>query len=64
MLGKSNLLSKGMLRYGIGEMFTKKRDPSIEDESIWSFIQRRFDAEIADNLVDPIFKGSYTCQHF
>ena len=59
MLGKTDLLSQGMLKYGYNELFGPKRDASVEDESIWSFIERRFNAQIADNLVDPIFKGIY-----
>jgi protoporphyrinogen oxidase len=46
-----------MMQYGINELCTSRRDKSLEDESIWSFIERRFDAQIADNMVDPIFKG-------
>ena len=45
------------MQYGIGELCTSRRDKTLEDESIWSFIERRFDAQIADNMVDPIFKG-------
>jgi len=45
------------MQYGIGELCTSRRDKSLDDESIWSFIERRFDAQIADNMVDPIFKG-------
>ncbi len=33
------------------------RDSSIEDESIWSFAARRFGQTMADNIVDPVFKG-------
>lgn len=49
-----------MMRYGINELITSRRSKSLEDESIWSFIERRFDAQIADNMVDPIFKGLIT----
>ena len=48
------------MRYGINELITSRRSKSLEVESIWSFIERRFDAQIADNMVDPIFKGLIT----
>lgn len=34
------------------------RNKNIEDESIWSFITRRLDSNVADNIVDPVLKGS------
>jgi len=57
LFSKTDLLAKPMMQYGIGELCTSRRDKTLEDESIWSFIERRFDAQIADNMVDPIFKG-------
>ena len=39
------------------ELNTPKRNSDVEDESLWSFIARRFDPDVADNLVDPLFKG-------
>jgi hypothetical protein len=42
------------------ELSIPPRDSSVKDESIWSFISRRFDSSVADNLVDPVFKGIYT----
>ena len=38
-------------------MRTKPRGKDVEDESIHSFISRRFDSNLADNMVDPLFKG-------
>lgn len=57
MFGKSELLPNGLLRYLLKEFRAPTRDKSVEDESIWSFISRRIDPRIADNLVDPVFKG-------
>lgn len=57
LFGKSELLGKGMVSHMIKEYTTPPRDPSIEDESIWSFIARRIDPIIADNIVDPVFMG-------
>jgi hypothetical protein len=55
---KSPLMNKRLASYGLKELTIPPRDPKIEDESVWSFIARRFDNSIADNLVDPIFKGT------
>ncbi|CAF0738300.1 unnamed protein product [Brachionus calyciflorus] len=57
LFGKTPLMSKGMLRLVYNEFRNPPRDPSVQDESIWSFISRRVDREIADNLLDPVFKG-------
>lgn len=57
MIGKSDLLPKGLLSYLWKEYRTAPRDASIEDESIHSFISRRLGENIADNVVDPVFKG-------
>lgn len=57
MFGKSDILGKGMISHLIKEYTTPPRDPSIEDESIWSFLARRIDPIIAENVVDPVFKG-------
>ncbi len=58
-LVKSPLMNKRLITYGWKELTKPPRDPKIEDESVWSFISRRFDDSIADNLVDPIFKGTF-----
>ncbi len=39
------------------EFKTPARNFEVEDESIWSFIARRTTPDVADNLVDPLFKG-------
>lgn len=52
-------MSKGLIRYLLKEFRSPKRDPNVEDETIWSFISRRLDSEIAENIIDPIFKGFF-----
>lgn len=54
---KTDLLPRSMSAYAWKEFRTPPRDSSIKDESIWSFIARRTDPSVADNLVDPVFKG-------
>lgn len=53
------MMSKGLFSYLYKEFRTPPRDQNVQDESIWSFVSRRMSSEIADNLVDPIFKGIY-----
>ncbi|RNA38960.1 protoporphyrinogen oxidase [Brachionus plicatilis] len=57
LIGKTPLMSKGLLRYLFKELRSPKRDSSVQDETIWSFISRRLDPDIAENLIDPVFKG-------
>ena len=38
-------------------MWAAKRNPDVKDESIWDFVARRFGADIADTIVDPVIKG-------
>ncbi len=58
MFGKSEILPKRLASYLWKEFSTPGRDPAIvKDESLWSFIARRMEPEVADNLVDPLFKG-------
>ncbi len=50
-------MPKRLISYLYKELNTPKRSDDIQDESVWDFIARRFDPAIADNLVDPLFKG-------
>ena len=50
-------MNKRLISYIWNEYNKSPRDQNVEDESIWSFISRRMDSNIADNLVDPVFKG-------
>ena len=34
-----------------------KREPDVKDESIYSFMSRRFGNEFAEKIVDPYFKN-------
>lgn len=56
---KQELLPKRLISYLLKELRTPKRPDDVEDESIWSFIARRFEPAVADNLVDPLFKGNF-----
>lgn len=58
LFGKSEILSKRLASYLWKEFRTPGRNvDEVKDESLWSFIARRMDPEVADNLVDPLFKG-------
>lgn len=54
---KSEILPKRLISYLWNEFTAPKRSDQVEDESIWSFIARRLSPDVADNLVDPLFKG-------
>ena len=58
MFKKNALLPKRLISYLWHEFKTPGRAPDVEDESIWSFMARRMGPEVADNLVDPLFKGN------
>lgn len=58
MFGKSNLLSQSITSLVWKEMTTKSRNPlEVTDESIASFVSRRFSPEVAANMADPVMKG-------
>ncbi len=59
LLKKQALLPKRLINYMWKELNTPKRNSDVDDESIWSFIARRFEPDVADNLVDPLFKGYF-----
>ncbi|KAI9886371.1 MAG: hypothetical protein M1823_001825 [Watsoniomyces obsoletus] len=52
-------LFKGSLHGVMGEYFRPRRSPEIEDESVGSFISRRFNSSMADNLVSAFLHGIY-----
>jgi oxygen-dependent protoporphyrinogen oxidase len=50
-------LMKGVIPACLCEWF--KAPSSLEDESIYSFISRRFSPQIADRLIDPMISGIF-----
>lgn len=54
-LKKSPPFSKPLIWYLINEIRTKKSD--LDDESIYSFIERRVGKEISDFVLDPVCRG-------
>ena len=54
-LKKTPPFSKPLLWYLIKETITKKSD--LDDESIYSFIERRAGKEISDFVLDPVCRG-------
>lgn len=46
-------------RFLVGEAFVSQRPASLKDESIGSFVDRRIDQRVANNLVSPVFHGIY-----
>ena len=59
----SNLLSepifKGAVAAALSEVTKVQRPPDLQDESIGSFIARRFGPALTDNVVSAIFHGVY-----
>ncbi|KFM82234.1 Protoporphyrinogen oxidase, partial [Stegodyphus mimosarum] len=55
MLAKTPPFSKALFLYGLKEMWTKKSE--IDDESVYSFVERRVGQEIADFVFDPLCRG-------
>lgn len=49
--------SKPLFYAGIKDLFTRKSKVPIEDESIYSFVERRFGKEIADYAISPVICG-------
>lgn len=43
----------------IREIFQQKRPPDLKDESVGSFVSRRFGANLADNIVSAVLHGIY-----
>lgn len=41
------------------EIFQPKRPPDLQDESVGSFVSRRFGAKLADNIVSAVIHGIY-----
>ncbi|TWT67083.1 protoporphyrinogen oxidase [Allorhodopirellula solitaria] len=54
------LLSPGGKLRLLAERFVAPRDPSLEDESVGSFVARRLGRECLDNIVAPLVAGIYT----
>lgn len=43
----------------MGEIFQSKRPPDLQDESVGSFVSRRFGTKLADNIVSAVLHGIY-----
>lgn len=52
-------LLKGAVGAVFGEIFRKARDPSIEDESVGSFVSRRLSPNLSNNLFSAVLHGIY-----
>lgn len=50
---------KGIISGMFGELFKPNRPDELEDESVGSFLSRRFGPPIADNLASAILHGIY-----
>ncbi|GLE06312.1 hypothetical protein PINS_up015559 [Pythium insidiosum] len=50
-------LTPAVVRAGLHELFTPKT--SLEDESIYDFISRRFSPVVAERLLDPVASGIF-----
>ena len=50
---------KGVLSGMFGELFKPRRPDDLDDESVGSFLSRRFGPPIADNLASAILHGIY-----
>jgi len=50
---------KGAVGAVLKEVFKKKRDPSIEDESVGSFVSRRLSPNLSNNLFSAVLHGIY-----
>ena len=50
---------KGLMPAVLGEPFRKSRSKDLSDESIGSFISRRFGPGLADNIVSAVLHGIY-----
>lgn len=59
----SNVLSEpvfnGTVSGALTELTKPRRDPSVMDESIGSFLSRRFGSALADNVASAVFHGIY-----
>nr|POE93473.1 protoporphyrinogen oxidase [Quercus suber] len=55
----SESVFKGFPWAVLREYFREPRDPSLQDESIGSFITRRFDKRVADQIVSAVLHGIY-----
>ena len=53
----SFLLRKGILGAALHDLFTPRA--TVDDETITSFIERRFNRRLAEGLMDPLTKGIY-----
>ncbi|EMI47148.1 protoporphyrinogen oxidase [Rhodopirellula sp. SWK7] len=56
----TKLLSPGGKLRLLRERFVRRRDPSVSDESVGSFVRRRLGRECLDNIVAPLVAGIYT----
>lgn len=50
---------KGVFSGMIGEPFRRRRPADIEDESVGSFLTRRFNKSLANNLASAVLHGIY-----
>lgn len=58
LLKPQSLLSKSLLSILIKEPFIPK-ETDLDDESIYNFISRRYNSEVADYIVDPMCRGIF-----
>ena len=59
LLTGNSAISPTMVATILREPFVPRRDRSVEDESIYNFMSRRFSKSVADNIIDPIVSGIY-----
>ena len=52
-------LFDGCLNGLLFELVNGKREPHVQDESVGSFVSRRFGSALADNIVSAIYHGIY-----
>ena len=55
----SEPIFKGTIAGALSEVTKSRRPEDLEDESIGSFITRRFGSALADNVISAIFHGIY-----
>lgn len=55
----SEPIFSGAISGFLSEINKPRRSPDVQDESVGSFISRRFGSAIADNVVSAIFHGIY-----
>ena len=59
LLNPASLLSRPLVSSILREMTVKKASPSLADESVDSFVRRRFGSFVADSLLSAMVHGIY-----